>query len=104
MKKRHTTKKKITGQRHHTSNIRKQCLRTARYSNPLKQREERHADRRNAMLNRQVSHRKHAVPDRGPTKDKSLHHTTFVAGKKTIKKQQEEANPRWQIYIYIFYF
>lgn len=43
--KRQTTKKKITGQRHHTSNVRKQCLRTAIYSNPMTQYEESHADR-----------------------------------------------------------
>lgn len=49
--KRHTTKKKITGQRHHTSNVREQCLRTAIYSNPLTQCAESHADRRSTVLN-----------------------------------------------------
>lgn len=42
--KRHNNKVKITDQRHHTSNVRKQSLRTEIYSNPLTRCE--HADRR----------------------------------------------------------
>ena len=86
--KRHTTKKKITGQRHHTSNIRKQSLRTAIYSNPLTQCEECHADRR-AVLNckekifSQKSKEACSLTGRAPSQLKLF--TAFVSAQKMLK-------------------